>query len=411
MNIEYYIAKRMLGIKEKNLLSAPIINIAVIGVAIGVCVMLLSIYIITGFKNEISEKLSGFVAHIDVKSYTSYASNQNDALHLDSTLIGAINRHKDIKQAYPYIDKAAILKNKDEIHGIIFKGVDSSYNAEFYSKYLVEGQIPSYDNINISNEILISNKIASLLHIKLGDKIQAHFVQNPPRVRIFTVKGIYDSGFNEYDDVNVLCDIQHLRKLNSWDKNKASGLAIEIKDIEKVYETENFIYETLLEKDKGDFLNIETIFQKAPQIYDWLKLLDINIALVITLIIIVSGFNMISGLLVLILDKTRMIGLLKALGYKNKKLRELFIYIALGLVTKGIIWGNLLALIIYFIQDTFNIIKLDSSVYYMSSVPMQFNLYSTLLLNVGVIFATFIMLIIPTILISKIQPIKAIQFD
>ena len=401
----------MLGIKEKNLLSAPIINIAVIGVAIGVCVMLLSIYIITGFKNEISEKLSGFVAHIDVKSYTSYASNQNDALHLDSTLIGAINRHKDIKQAYPYIDKAAILKNKDEIHGIIFKGVDSSYNAEFYSKYLVEGQIPSYDNINISNEILISNKIASLLHIKLGDKIQAHFVQNPPRVRIFTVKGIYDSGFNEYDDVNVLCDIQHLRKLNSWDKNKASGLAIEIKDIEKVYETENFIYETLLEKDKGDFLNIETIFQKAPQIYDWLKLLDINIALVITLIIIVSGFNMISGLLVLILDKTRMIGLLKALGYKNKKLRELFIYIALGLVTKGIIWGNLLALIIYFIQDTFNIIKLDSSVYYMSSVPMQFNLYSTLLLNVGVIFATFIMLIIPTILISKIQPIKAIQFD
>lgn len=411
MNLEFFIARRLLKGGEAKAVSVPIVRIALVGIALGVCVMLLSIFIITGFKKEITGKLSGFDAHLNVVPYDNNNSFAGNDIRVGDTLLEGIRRLEEVKEAYVYITRPAILKSKDEIHGVVLRGVDSSYSARFFRQHLVEGDYPDYTAEKVSDQILLSASVAKMLGVKAGEKLVTHFVQDPPRVRVFVVAGIYDTGFKEYDDIMVLCDLRHLQRLNGWESDQVSGIAVELKDIRKTSEAEEKVDALLPWDEDNNFYKLVTLRETAPQVFDWLDLLNMNVWVILVLIVIVAVFNMVSGLLILILDKTSLIGILKALGYRNINLRKLFLYISIGLTGRGMLLGNLLALLLGGLQSQFRLIRLDASSYYMDTVPVHFDVLYWVLLNVGVLLVSVLMLVVPTMLISRIKPIKAIRFE
>lgn len=409
MNLEWYIARRLLKGDGTKSVSVPIVKIAIVGIALGLCVMLLSLFIITGFKYEITEKLSGFTAHLSVVPFVPGSTNEGGVVRESESLVKSLKEVEGVKNVYGYIEKPAIFKSKEEIHGVVLKGVDVGYDVVFFRENLKEGKMPDFETERASNEILISASVADMLEIGVGGKVTAHFVQDPPRARVFTVAGIYDTGFKEYDDVMVLVDERHLAKLNDWGPGEVSGVAVELEDVNRVSEiggeVEDIVY------DMSGNYEVRTLADVAPQIFDWLALLNMNVWVILILIVTVAGFNMVSGLLILILDKTSLIGILKALGYKNVSLRKLFLYISAGLIVKGMVWGNVLAFVLAGVQAVFHVIHLDPVTYYMDTVPVNFSVGYVILLNLGVITVTVLMLIVPTMLISKISPVKAIKFE
>ncbi|KIO43003.1 ABC transporter permease [Sanguibacteroides justesenii] len=405
MNIEWFIARRLLKGDAEKSVSVPIVKIAIGGIALGLCVMLLSVFIIIGFKHEITWKLSGFTSHLNI---VPYETSDGAILRVDS-LMARLKRMDGVKEVYGYIEKPAILKSKSEIHGVVLKGVDSTYDQSFFQRNLKVGKMPDFSTPKASEEILISAFVADYLNVSAGDKIIAHFVQEPPRARAFRVSGIYDTGFKEYDDVSVLADRRHLAKLNGWEPGQLGGVAVELFDVERVNEYGDRVDDLLY--DMNESCEVKTLGDIAPQIFDWLSLLNVNVWVILILLVTVAGFNMVSGLLILILDKTTLIGILKALGCKNISLRRLFLYISAGLIVKGMIWGNLLAFLLAGIQYYFEVVELDPVTYYMSTVPIYFNGWYILFLNIGVIVLTLLMLVVPTMLISKINPIKSIRFE
>lgn len=411
MNLELFIAHRLLKGKSKGAVSVPIVKIAVAGISLGVCVMLISVFIITGFKQEITGKLSGFMAHLNITAYGNRDSWTGEGIQVGDALLYRLRGLSGVQQAYPYVTKPAILKSKEEIHGLVLRGMDTLFAPLFYRENLKSGEYPDFTTPLPSDEILLSASVAGLLNVKTGDKITAHFVQQPPRARVFKVKGIYDTGFKEYDDLIALCDIRHLQRLNGWDADRFSGVAVELTDIDRISAMEDAVDDVLQGDENNHFLKIATLKETAPQIFDWLSLLNMNVVIILTLIVVVAGFNMVSGLLIFILDKTTLIGVLKALGYRNVALRKLFLYVAMGLIIKGLIVGNLLAFFLGGLQYYFRIISLNPDTYYMDTVPVNFDLLSVVLLNAGVLLVSGLMLIVPTMLISSIRPVKAIRFE
>ena len=412
MNLEFYIARRLLKGKENSTVSVPIVRIALVGIALGVCVMLLSIFIITGFKKEITDKLTGFSAHLNVVAYGNYNSyDAAEKVRVSDTLLFEIAELPEVATVYPYVAKPAILKSKKQIHGVVLYGVDSLYPGDFIRKHVVSGDYPDFSTAKASDEILISKAVASLLEVGAGEKINAHFVQDPPRVRVFTVKGIYDTGFGEYDNIYVFCDLRHLQRLNGWQSDEVSGIAVDLKDIGLLPVAEEKVYDLLPWEDSGNMCKVTTLYDMAPSLFDWLGMLNTNVWIILVLILVVAGFNMVSGLLILILDKTFLIGILKALGYTNVNLRKLFLYIAAGLIGRGMIWGNILAFVLAGIQYFFRVIPLDPVAYYMDTVPIHFNFVFVILLDIGVLVISTLMLVVPTMLISRISPIRAIRFE
>lgn len=410
LNLELFIARRLLKGNGTKAVSVPIVRIALVGIVLGVCVMLISICVITGFKKEITDKLSGFSEHLNVAAYENNNSFAGNNILAADSLMRDIAALDEVKQAYVYVTKPVILKSEDEIHGVVLKGVDSLYDAAFFKKYLKEGSVPDYHTPAASNDILISTSVASLLNVRVGDRISAYFVQEPPRMRVWNIKGVYDTGFKEFDDIFVLCDIRHLQRLNGWSAHQVSGIAIELNDIKLINETAEKVDEILPLEDDNNFYKLTTLRETAPQVFDWLNMLNANVVIILVLLVIVAGFNMVSGLLILILDKTSLIGILKALGLKDVSLRRLFLYIAVGLIGRGMLVGNMLAFVLGWLQYQFQIVSLDPEAYYMSTVPIHFNVGYWLLLNVGVLLVSTLMLLVPTMLISRIKPIKAIRF-
>lgn len=411
MNPELFIARRLLKGGEKSSVSVPIVKIALVGIALGVCVMLLSVFIINGFKKEIVDKLSGFSSHLNIVPYGNSGLYGEDKIQTSDELLSDIRHNKGVKEVHNFLTKPAILKNKTEIHGIILYGVDSTYSGDFLADNLVAGEIPKYVAGVTSNDIVLSSSVAAYLDVQPGDNIQAHFVQEPPRVRVFRVKGVYDTGFKEYDDRIVICDLKHLQRLNGWENHEVSGIAVELRNIDLIEKAAEQLSSLIPHDDTKGYSKITTLYESTSQTFDWLELINTNVWVLMILILTVAGFNMVSGLLILILEKTTLIGILKTLGYRDLNLRKLFLYIAMGLIWKGIIWGNILAFFLGGIQYYFKIISLDPTLYYMDKVPVSFNLFQVLLLNAGVLAVCTLMLIIPTILISRIKPIKAIRFE
>ena len=404
MNLELFIARRLLRGKGEGTASASIVRFAVAGIALGICVMLLSVFVVKGFKKEITDKLSGFFAHVEVTAADA-------PVVVSDSLLALLRAPEEVVQAAPYATKPTVLKSPSEIHGMLLRGVDSLYSPAFYERHLKEGRFPDFSGAKASTEILLSAAVARVLDVGVGEKLTAYFVQEPVRARVFVIAGIYDTGFKEYDDMMVLCDIRHLQRLNGWQNKEVSGIALELFDLKDIPVASVGIEERLSEGMEGEAYCVGTLYSMAPQVFDWLSLLNMNVVVILTLIIVVAGFNMVSGLLILILDKTALIGILKTLGARNVSLRRLFLYMAGGLVVRGMLIGNVLALGLAGLQYAFHIVSLDPEMYYMETVPIVFNIGVILLLNVGVLLLSVVMLLVPAMLISGIRPIKVLRFE
>ena len=414
MNTELFIAKRIFSDKTvKKGISQPIVTIAVIGIALGLAVMILSVAIVTGFKSEISNKVIGFGSHIQILNYDTNVSFETKPISKHQSFYEDIKNLAGVKQIQEFAIKAGIIKTETDIQAIVLKGVGSDFDWSFFNQNMVEGKpFKVVDSVK-TNNIIISKYIASILNLKTGDKIAAYFIQQPARMRSFTITGIYETSLAEFDEKFALVDIKHIQKLNNWTNNQISGFEVLIENfpqIEKMTEDVRDIVGFHFNPD-GTKLKVLSIKQKYPQMFDWLNLTDMNVWIILILMISVSGFNMVSGLLILILERTNMIGILKAMGTKNWSIRKIFLYQSGFLVSKGLLWGNIIGIAICLLQAKFQIFKLDAASYYLDAVPINLKLWHIFALNAGTLVITIIMLIVPSYIISRLSPEKTIRFN
>jgi len=412
LNLELFIAKKILFDNKKNKTTFSIINIAVGGIAIGLTVMILAIAILAGFKTEIRKKVSGFGSHLQILNHDSNLSMETNPVNKNQFFYPYIDSLPGIKHIQVFGQKAGIIKTEDDFMGVLLKGIDEDYDWSFFSDNIIEGSSFNLTKSERSNEIIISKYIASRLKLSINDKITVVFPQEPPRIRRFDIKGIYDTGLIEFDKVFLLCDIGHIQRLNNWDTEMVSGFEIIIDEFDQLAEIKEIIYQlvgsTFL--DDGTKLKVVDIKDKNPEIFDLLKLYDTNVWVILSLMLIVAGFNMVSGLLILILERTNMIGILKALGAEDFAIRKIFLWISAFLISKGMLWGNIIGLGICFIQYKFQIIKLNPANYDLSFVPINLNVSHIMLLNLGTMIITLFMLIFPSFIISRISPDKTLKF-
>lgn len=414
MNFELFIVKRIIAERQQeNRISRPIVTIAVIGIALGVAAMIISTATVTGFKNQIRDKVIGFGSHIQILNLDSNTSYETSPVNKNQDFLPDLASIPGIKHIQVFATKAGIIKTGKEIQGIVLKGIGSDFDWGFFEKSLVEGNLFKVTDSVKTNKVLISKYISDLLELKVDDSFIMYFIQDPPRVRKFSVSGVYETSLEDFDKIFILADIGHIQKLNNWDDNQVSGFEITIDNFKNVqlksWEAQNIIGYELTEN--GSRLRVQSIIDKYPQIFDWLNLQDLNVWIILILIFLVAGFNMVSSLLILILERTNMIGILKALGTRNWSIRKVFLYQSAYLIIKGLFWGNLIGIGLCLIQYQFGIIKLDQASYYLSEVPINLNLLIISGLNTGTLLLTLLMLIIPSYLISRISPVKTIRFN
>ena len=407
MNTPFFIAKRLYNAKENNNnYTRPIIRIAILAITLSVMIMLLSVFILSGFKSEISKKVFGFGGHINITKFSYNQSFENDPIENTPELISNIYNLDYVKSIHPFATKAGIIKKEDEILGTILKGVDHDYSWSFFKENLTAGQIPKFDEFANSIEVLISENISRKMNLYIGDDILMYFIQNPTRVRKFRVSGVYKTDLTEFDEIMIIGDLKQIQKLNDWTKDKVGGYEVLVNNIENLDSYVKEIDETI------DYnLKAISIKEKYPQIFDWLKLQDFNVLIILILMLIVGGINMITSLLIIILEKTRLIGILKAIGATNWSIRNVFIYNSLYIISYGVILGNVFALLFGLAQRKFNFIELDESIYFMNFVPIKIELFSLLMINLGTLLICYLILVVPSVIIAKISPAKSIKFD
>ncbi len=414
MNLPYFIAHRLIkGRREETSFSRPINVIAIIGIAMGLAVMILAVAILTGFKQQIREKVVGFGANIQVTNFDSNISFETKPVSEKQEFVQRIKQIPGIRHMQVFATKAGIIKTDEEIQGVVLKGIGSDFDWSYFKSNMVDGSVFTVTDTGRTNKVIISKKISDMLRLKTGDSFAMHFIQDPPRMRKFTVSGIYETSLEEFDKIYVFCDIGHIKKLNGWNDDQVSGFEIFIDnfdDLDVMTENVRDAIGYKIAEDETKF-KVTNIRMKYPQIFDWLNFQDINVIIIILLMLIVAGFNMISGLLILILEKTNMIGILKALGSEDMTIRRVFIIQAAYLIAKGLFWGNLVGIGLAFIQLKTGIITLDASSYYIKTVPVNLELAHILLLNAGTMASIIIMLLVPSQLISRITPVKAIRYD
>lgn len=403
MNFEYFISKRLSKQKGKTF-SRPIIIIAILSISLGVAVMITSISVLQGFKSEIKEKIIGFGSHVQILPYQSYNSYDSQGISLSPQEEKTLRKHENIKSINPFISLGGLIKTKDDFQGVMLKGIDNNYDSNFFHNYLLSGRFLSKENIN---EAIISKHIANKLSLSLGDKLRIYFyIDNNYRARAMEVVGIYETGLSLYDEKIIICNIDQLRPLSSLKNNEVHGYEILLKDFSKQEESSEYIYNST-SHDKT-ILNIQEI---EPNLFSWLDLLDSNVVVILLIMILVSIITITSTLLIIIFEKTQTIGILKSLGANNRSIIKIFLYNALNIIIKGILYGNIFALGLGYLQVRFKIFKLDQESYYLTSVPIEISFSQVMLVNLGTIIICFLALLIPARSISKISPIKSIRFD
>ncbi len=414
MNLPYFIAHRLIkGRREETSFSRPVNVIAIIGIAMGLAVMILAVSILTGFKQQIRDKIVGFGSNIQILNFDTNLSLETIPVSDSVSFIPEIKQMPGISHIQVFATKAGIIRTGDAIQGVVLKGVGSDFNWRFFESNIVDGSVFTVTDTGRSNQVIISKKISDMLRLKTGDSFAMYFVQDPPRSRKFTVSGIYETSLEEFDKMYVYCDIGHIKRLNGWADDQVSGFEIFIDDFDKLEEMTKAVRDVVgyrLVENEPQF-RVTNIRQRYPQIFDWLNFQDLNVIIIITLMLLVAGFNMISGLLILILEKTNMIGIFKALGSENSTIRKVFLYQAAYLIGKGLLWGNIVGIGLALIQLKTGLITLDPSSYYIKMVPVNLELSHILLLNAGTMAAIILMLLIPSQLISRIAPVKAIKYD
>lgn len=412
MNVSYFIAKRLATSKKyKNSVSAPIIKIGIAAVVISVVMMLISVATGLGLQQKIRDKITSFNGHVVISNFDN--NNSNITLEPISTaqnFYPKFNEVPEVTAVHPYATKAGVVRTNKAFEGVVFKGVDTNYQWNFLSEYLVEGKLPSYKKEGMSNEVIVSTYLVNRLELKVGDKIQTYFLKNEesdmPSVRAFTIVGIYESGFPQFDETFVVGDLKHVQRLNKWKADEVGGFEVFINDFTKIDEISEIIYAHI-----PSTLNSEPITAKYLNIFDWLKLFDFNIYIIVGLMILVAVINMVVALLVLILERTQMIGILKALGANNWTIRKVFVYNATYIVFIGLIIGNVIGLGLLFIQKQFGIITLDPSQYYVKEAPVYLSVLHIFAINLALVVLCYVILLVPSYLITKISPVKSIKFQ
>lgn len=405
MNFEFFFAKKIIR-GGKNSFSKPIIRISIIAIALGIAMMTLSLSIVQGFQEEIQKKVIGFGAHILITTYDSQGVLEAKPISTNRPIIQQIKELNGVNHVQAYTNKGLILKTKENNYGAILKGIDQDYKWTFFEQYIIKGDKPYIDSSKRSNEVLISSIIASKLKLQVGDDVLAYFVQQPPRMRKFVVSGIYNTGLGEMDETMILGDLKHIQKLNDWEDHQVSGFEVLIDDMEQLTHLDQQIYKQL------DYdLTSTSIKDNRPDIFNWLELQDINVIIIISLLILVCGIDIISALLILILERTRTIGILKAVGAKDTSIRKIFIYNAAYLIIAGLVIGNIIGLGLSILQLKTGFMTLPQEAYFIDKVPIKLNFINLILLNISTLVCCLLMLLLPSFIITKLSPIKAIRFD
>ncbi len=416
MNFEFFVAKRIHFSKDKGDRRAtpPVVRIAMTGVAIGLAVMIISIAVVIGFKKEVRNKVIGFGAHIQVTNFDSNISYESIPISAGDSIIEVLKNTDGVKHIEIFATKPGIIKTNIDFQGVVMRGVGEDFDTTFLRKHLTEGQMINIDSAKRTNEVLISRYTANLLHLECGDSFIAYFVNEPNvRARKFKISGIYNTGLSDYDKLFVICDIKHVRSLNGWDDDMVSGIGLFINDYNALDEITEKLYFSLIDKKDrlGNTYYVRSVEELNPMIFNWLNILDSNVVIILVLMIIVSGFTMTSGLLIIILEHTNMIGVLKALGENNYSIRKIFLYVSFFLIAKGMFWGNIAGLSVCLLQYYFRWFSLNPDTYYLDSVPVDLNWASFLLVNIGSLFASMFMMLAPSYLIMRIAPVKSIKFE
>lgn len=411
MNLEYFIAKRLIAAKDnKSSISAPIIKIAISAIAIGMIMMIVSVATGIGLQQKIREKISAFNGHIIIANYDN---NQSDA-----TLVPVSKSQKfypkfssvpEVSHVQAVASKAGIIRTAEAFEGIVFKGVGTDYKWDNIKEYLISGRLPNLA-ASLNSEVLISQFLANRLKLKVGDEFNTFFMkegQNKlPNIRRFKIVGIFNSGFQEFDATYVLGDIRHIQRINKWKPDQVGAFEVFVNDFDNISAIGEQVYE-----HTGSTLDSQTIVEKYNYIFEWLQLFDFNIVVILIVMILVATINMVVALLVLILERTQMIGILKAIGASNWLIRKMFLYNASYLIFRGLFWGNLIGVTILLVQKYFGIVKLNPENYYVNQAPVDINIVYIILLNVLTVGVCFLVLLIPSYIITKITPVKAIRFD
>jgi len=400
MNFPYFISKRI-STNEAGTFSSTIHKVAVFSVAIGLGVMIIAFAIMMGFKNTIKNKIYSFSGHIQITKYVNSNSYNENPLKFPEDL-----PLDEIENVVPFSFKSGLIQTKDEVEGVLFKGVGNSFDTLSFKKYLTAGRFVKFKEEGYSTEVVLSRYLMNRLEFELGDEFVMHFFQDPPRARKLKIVGVYESGMEELDTQILFGDIGLARRLNNWSPDYAGGYEVYLSGVEQI----DPIHQKLYDKYGYDFY-VQKTSNKFLQVFEWLSLIDNNVNILLFMVLFVASFNMISIILILILERTPMIGTLKALGATNGLIRKIFIYNGMQMILKGLLLGNVFGLGIAFLQWKFKLITLDPSNYYMSYVPIEFNLSVVVLLNLLVLGLVSSILILPTLFVARVEPIKAIKFD
>ena len=415
MDFPLYIARKIYNDQgDKRKVSRPVIRIATLGVAIGLAVMLISVSVVLGFKHTIRDKVIGFGSHITVGDFLTIQGSDQYPIEMGDSMMNVLKSIKGVDKVQRYAMKQGILKTDSDFLGVMFKGIAEEYDTTFLHNNMVEGYIPAFSSEASKQQIVVSKMIADQLHLHAGDRLFAYFFSNNGvRPRKYTITGIYQTNLSMFDKVICYTDLYSAVKLNGWESDQTSGAELTVKDFNKLDDVADILtHRVNRSSDKyGETYSSATIQQNYPQIFSWLDLLDLNVWIILTLMVCVAGFTMISGLLIIILERTNMIGVLKALGARNKTVRHTFLWFAVFIIGKGLLIGNIIGIGLILLQKYTGLIHLDPATYYVSTVPVEVNIPIILLINIATLLVSVFVLIAPSYLISHIHPAKSMRYE
>lgn len=415
MNLPYFLAHRIYAQNDdKRKVSRPAIRIATIGVAIGLAVMIVSVCVVLGFKHAIRDKVIGFGSHIQVAEYNALMGGDGRAVQMDDSVMSVLSHIQGVKHVQRFAYRQGILKTDDDFLGVMFKGVGPEFDSTFIHKSMVEGSIPRFSDKVSGNKLLISKNMADKLHLKTGSRLFAYFIDyTGVRMRRFTISGVYQTNLTQYDNTICFTDLHAVAKLNGWPADVAGGAELTINNFEQLDDVERTVIAKVNRTTDhyGNTFASKTIKEVSPQIFSWLSLLDLNVWIILAIMMCVAAVTMISGLLIIILERTQMIGLLKALGAGNATVRHTFMWFSAFIIGRGLLWGNLVGLGLVALQYVTGLVKLDPATYYVSTVPVEVNLLYVVLLNIGTLIISLFVLIAPSYLISHIHPAKTMSYE
>ena len=406
MNTEYFLANRLIS-RSKGNFSWTFVVIAITSIALGLSIMFIAVAILTGFKNEIREKVTGFCGHIQITRFAENSTYEPQPIDKNQAFYLKLKNTKEISHIQVFATKAGIIKTDKHIQGVILKGIGTDFSWDFFRDKIVEGHPFSVQAGKKTDDVIISRKIANILNLHLNDDMRMYFiVGNTPLGRKFRITGIYDTGLEEFDKLYVIGDIHHIQKLNNWTDAQVGGFEVFLRNFDDIDRMGVYVYHQV-----GFSLDASTIKMLNQQIFDWLDLQDINVLIILILLVLVSSTTIISTLLILILERTSMIGILKALGMPNNGIRKVFLYNAVYIAGWGILWGNLLAFTLCILQKKFSLVTLSQETYYVSVIPVNLDVWNILAINAGTLAICYLIFMIPTLIISRVTPVKAIRFS